>query len=122
MGECTFNEVYLVKNMPDIDMAILKIDADNLSALSIGDSDEIKSGHFVVALGSLMRFEQSVSSGIVSAIRSGRDMKLIQMTVPVSPGSSGGPLLNEYAEVRGNRNNHCCLVLYRAKPELRHTD
>ena len=101
IGERIFNETHLVKNLPNMDMAILKIDADNLPVLAIGDSDELKSGHFVVALGNPMGFEQSVSSGIVSAVRSGHDMKLIQMTVPVSPGSSGGPVFNEYGEVIG---------------------
>lgn len=101
IGETIFHEIYLVKNLPDIDIAVLKIDADDLSPLAIGDSDELVSGQFIVALGSPLGLEQSVSSGIISAIRSSRDMKLIQMTVPISPGSSGGPILNEYGEVIG---------------------
>ncbi|PIP21193.1 MAG: hypothetical protein COX40_00830 [Candidatus Omnitrophica bacterium CG23_combo_of_CG06-09_8_20_14_all_40_11] len=101
IGEKIFKETYLVKNLPDFDIAILKINAENLSPLAIGDFDDMVSGQFVVALGNPLGFEQSVSSGIISAIRSARDMKLIQMTVPVSPGSSGGPVLNEYGEVIG---------------------
>lgn len=96
-----YEDVYLVKNMPNMDIAILKIDANNLSPLVVGDSDELISGEFIVALGNPLGFEQSVSSGIISAIRSNRDMKLIQMTVPISPGSSGGPVFNEYGEVIG---------------------
>ncbi|MFH1338383.1 MAG: S1C family serine protease [Candidatus Omnitrophota bacterium] len=101
IGERIFREVRLVENLPDVDIAILDIDADNLSPLLIGDSDSLVSGQFIVALGNPLGFEHSVSSGIISAIRANRSMKLIQMTVPISPGSSGGPVLNEYGEVIG---------------------
>ncbi len=101
IGDRIFDEVYLVKNLPVVDIAILKIDAEDLSPLFIGNSDNLESGQFIVALGNPLGFEQSVSSGIISAIRSSRNMKLIQMTVPISPGSSGGPVLNEYGEVVG---------------------
>lgn len=100
-GDRVFTEVYLVRNFPDIDMAILKIEARDLSPLVIGDSDELVSGQVIVALGNPLGFEQSVSSGIISSIRSKGNMKLIQMTAPISPGSSGGPLFNEYGEVIG---------------------
>lgn len=101
IGDKTFREVYLVKNSPDFDMAILKIEAGELIPLPVADSDELVTGQFVVALGNPLGFEQSVSSGIISAMRSGRNMKLIQITAPLSPGSSGGPVLNEYGEVIG---------------------
>lgn len=96
-----FQDVFVVKNNSGSDIAILKIDATGLVPLAIGDSDNIKSGQFIVALGNPLGLEQSVSSGIISAIRSSRNIKLIQMTTPVSPGSSGGPVLNEYGEVIG---------------------
>lgn len=96
-----FQDVFVVKNNSGSDIAILKIDATGLVPLAIGDSDTLKSGQFIVALGNPMGLEQSVSSGIISAIRSSRNIKLIQMTTPVSPGSSGGPVLNEYGEVIG---------------------
>lgn len=101
VGDKVFPETFLIKNLPDIDMAILKIDAEGLSPLVIGDSDDLISGQFIVALGNPLGLEQSVSSGIISAIRSSRDLKLIQLTAPVSPGSSGGPVLNEFGEVVG---------------------
>ncbi|TAN61825.1 trypsin-like serine protease [bacterium] len=101
VGEKVFPDTFLINNFPDIDMAVLKINAEGLYPLAIGDSDELASGQFIVALGNPLGLEQSVSSGIISAIRSGRDMKLIQLTAPISPGSSGGPVLNEYGEVVG---------------------
>lgn len=100
-GDKVFPETFLIKNLPDIDMAILKIDAEGFSPLVIGDSDDLISGQFIVALGNPLGLEQSVSSGIISAIRSSRDLKLLQLTAPVSPGSSGGPVFNEFGEVVG---------------------
>ena len=97
----TFNDSTLVKNIQDLDIVILKVDAHGLKPLYIGNSEGLFGGQFIVALGNPMGFEQSVSSGIVSAVRTNRQMKVIQITAPLSPGSSGGPLLNEYGEVVG---------------------
>ncbi len=101
IAEDVFKEAYLVKAVPNLDIAILKIEAEKLPALSIGDSDSLVSGQFVIAMGNPWGFERSVSSGIVSALRSKGSIKLIQMTTPISPGSSGGPLINEFGEVVG---------------------
>ena len=101
IGNTVLSDVRLVKAVPQKDIAILKVKAQGLSPLVIGDSDELISGQIVVSLGSPLGLEYSVSSGIVSAIRSGKDMKLIQMTAPISLGSSGGPVFNEYGEVVG---------------------
>jgi len=101
IGEDIFKEVYLVKDVPNLDIAILKINANNLPVLSIGDSDNLLNGQFIIVLSNPWGLERSVSSGIVSAIRSKGDIKVIQMTAPVSPGSSGGPVINEYGEVIG---------------------
>jgi hypothetical protein len=96
-----FNDATLVKNIQELDIAILKVNAQDLKPLYIGNSDGLSGGELIVALGNPMGFEQSVSSGIVSAVRTNRQMKVIQITAPLSPGSSGGPLLNEYGEVVG---------------------
>lgn len=101
IGEDIIKEAYLVKGIPELDIAILKIDSEQLPVLSIGDSDSLINGQFVVALGNPAGLERSVSSGIISALRTKGENKLIQMTAPVSPGSSGGPVINEYGEVIG---------------------
>lgn len=101
IADNNFKEVYLIKSDPSLDIAILKIDSKNLVSLPIGDSDNLVNGQFVVVLGNPWGFERSVSSGIISAIRSQGAIKVIQMTAPVSPGSSGGPVINEYGEVIG---------------------
>ncbi len=101
MQDRVFSDVSLVRAVPQKDIAILKIKAEGMPYVAIGDSDDLVSGEFVVSLGTPLGLEHSVSSGIVSAIRQGSQMKLIQMTAPVSMGSSGGPVFNEYGEVVG---------------------
>lgn len=87
------------------DIALLKIDASNLPILSLGDSDELKRGQWVIAIGSPFSFEQSVTAGIVSA--KGRAngaqqyVPFIQTDVAINRGNSGGPLLNLKGEVVG---------------------
>lgn len=86
------------------DLAVLKLAARALVPLAIGDSDLVQVGDPVVAIGSPLALEATVSNGIISAIRvSDADggLKLLQTTAPVSPGSSGGALLNMRSEVIG---------------------
>jgi serine protease Do len=86
------------------DVAVVKIEGAKLPWLPIGDSDKIKAGQWVVAIGSPFNFENSVSAGIIST--KSRDtvefsIPLIQTDVAVNPGNSGGPLLNMNGEVIG---------------------
>jgi len=90
------------------DLAIVKVDATGLPAATIGDSDGLKVGELVVAIGSpLGTFDNSVTSGIVSAL--GRDIttegghirNLIQTDAAINPGNSGGPLLDATGAVIG---------------------
>lgn len=85
------------------DVAVVKIDAKNLPAVSIGDSKRIKVGEWVVAIGSPFGLENTVTAGIVSA--KGRDTgdytPFIQTDVAVNPGNSGGPLINMQGQVIG---------------------
>ena len=87
------------------DVALVKIDAKNLPALQMGDPSKVKVGEWVAAIGSPFGFENSVTSGIVSA--KGRSLPdesyvpFIQTDVAVNPGNSGGPLFNLAGEVIG---------------------
>lgn len=87
------------------DIALLKIDADDLPTLKLGDSESLKPGEWVVAIGSPFNFDQSVTAGIVSA--KGRSnaaqqyVPFIQTDVAINRGNSGGPLLNLDGEVVG---------------------
>ncbi|MEJ2345292.1 MAG: DegQ family serine endoprotease [Gammaproteobacteria bacterium] len=87
------------------DIALLKIDASNLPVVRMGDSDRLKVGEWVLAIGSPFGFEHSVTAGIVSA--KGRTLPhenyvpFIQTDVAINPGNSGGPLFNLDGQVVG---------------------
>lgn len=90
---------------PRSDVAVLKIEAKNLPTLKLGDSNKLKVGEWVLAIGSPFGFDHSVTAGIVSA--KGRSLPnesyvpFIQTDVAINPGNSGGPLLNLQGEVVG---------------------
>ncbi|ACC70026.1 DegQ family serine endoprotease [Paraburkholderia phymatum] len=85
------------------DVAVVKINAANLPTVPIGDSNKVRVGEWVVAIGSPFGLENTVTAGIVSA--KGRDtgdyLPFIQTDVAVNPGNSGGPLINMQGEVIG---------------------
>ncbi|MFZ6774761.1 DegQ family serine endoprotease [Undibacterium sp. SXout7W] len=85
------------------DVAVLKIDGNKLPRLTIGDSDKIKAGEWVIAIGSPFDLENTVTAGIISAKArdTGDYLPLIQTDVAVNPGNSGGPLINMRGEVVG---------------------
>lgn len=85
------------------DVALLKIDGANLPRLTMGDSDKIKAGEWVLAIGSPFGLENTVTAGIISAKArdTGDYLPLIQTDVAVNPGNSGGPLINMRGEVVG---------------------
>ncbi|QJQ94724.1 MULTISPECIES: DegQ family serine endoprotease [Halomonadaceae] len=87
------------------DVALLKVDAQDLPTLNIGDSDQLRVGEWVAAIGSPFGFDHSVTAGIVSAINRTlpRDayVPFIQTDVAINPGNSGGPLFNLDGEVVG---------------------
>lgn len=91
---------------PASDVALLKIDALGLPSVEFGDSDDVKVGEWVLAIGSPFNFEYSVTKGIISAkgrALGGNDryVPFLQTDVPINPGNSGGPLFNMDGEVVG---------------------
>ncbi len=91
---------------PKTDLALIKIEgASDLYPLHLGNSDDIKVGSWVVAIGSPFGLEQTVTAGIVSAkgrvIGSGPYDNFIQTDASINPGNSGGPLINMNGEVVG---------------------
>ena len=83
------------------DICILKVDGSGLPSLKLGNSDKVKVGENCIAIGNPQGFENTVSNGLISDKRSYDDIYLLQTSAPISPGSSGGPLLNEQGEVIG---------------------
>lgn len=85
------------------DVALVKIEGNKLPHLKIGDSERIRVGEWVVAIGSPFGLDNTVTAGIVSAKSrdTGDYLPLIQTDVAVNPGNSGGPLINMRGEVVG---------------------
>ncbi|MEK9711939.1 MAG: DegQ family serine endoprotease [Thalassolituus sp.] len=98
-------EAILIGADESSDLAVLKVDAENLPTVELGDSDKLDVGEWVVAIGSPFGFDYSVTAGIVSA--KGRSLPnenyvpFIQTDVAINPGNSGGPLFNLNGEVVG---------------------
>jgi len=91
---------------PRTDLAVIKIKADGLAPVKLGDSDELKIGEWVVAAGNPFGLENTITAGIVSAkgrsiMGGGQYEDFIQTDAAINPGNSGGPLVNLKAEVVG---------------------
>ncbi|MFO7593894.1 MAG: DegQ family serine endoprotease [Pseudomonadota bacterium] len=96
----------LVGSDPETDIAVLKVEKNNLKAVPMSDSEQLRVGDFVVAIGSPFGLGQTVTSGIVSALgRSGLGIEgyedFIQTDASINPGNSGGALVNLNGELVG---------------------
>ncbi|NAW33750.1 Do family serine endopeptidase [Halomonas alimentaria] len=98
-------EAELVGADEKTDVAVLKVEADNLPTLELGESSDLKVGQWVAAIGSPFGFDHSVTAGIISAINRTLPQDVyvpfIQTDVAINPGNSGGPLFNLDGEVVG---------------------
>jgi Trypsin-like peptidase domain len=85
------------------DVAVVKATGKNFRKLMLGNSDRVEVGQEVVAIGNPLFLESTVSNGIISGIRTEEQLggKFLQVTAPISPGSSGGPLFDMADEVIG---------------------
>ncbi len=96
----------IVGSDPATDIAVIKVDADGLKEMPIGDSDEVRVGDFVLAIGNPFGLSHTVTSGIVSALgrmgisRDGYE-DFIQTDASINPGNSGGALVNMRGELVG---------------------
>jgi serine protease Do len=84
-----------------LDLAVIRVDARDIPALRLGDSDNLKQGASVVAIGNPQGLTHSIVQGVVSAIREFDFGPMIQLAIPIEPGNSGGPLLQMNGRVHG---------------------
>jgi serine protease Do len=86
---------------PPHDLVVLRIDAGKLPVLPLGKVDKLRPGEPVVAIGHPLGFEDTVSNGLLSGVRKIENLVVLQVSAPIAPGSSGGPIFNERGEVIG---------------------
>lgn len=105
-----FKKVKVVGTDPTTDLAVIKIEGKDLPTASLGNSEELQVGEWVLAIGNPLGLRSTVTAGIVSAIGRGGigvisgDYSIesfIQTDAAINPGNSGGPLVNLYGEVVG---------------------
>jgi len=91
------------------DVAVIKVDTNNLPTVALGNSDALRPGQWAIAIGNPLGLDNTVTAGIISATgRTSAQIKVpdkrvqfIQTDAAINPGNSGGPLLNEFGEVIG---------------------
>lgn len=83
------------------DLALLRIDAKDLPALPLGNSDELKEGESIVAIGNPLGLERSVVAGVLSGRREVEGRTMLQIAMPIERGNSGGPILDLHGRVHG---------------------
>ncbi len=108
MSGDVFDDVELLADDTAHDLALLRVDiahgdagASEVSPVELGDSDAVVVGERAISIGNPLGLEHTLTDGLVSARRTYEGRKWIQMSVPVSPGNSGGPLFNMRGQVIG---------------------
>lgn len=106
LSESETYEATLCGTDSDTDLAVLKIDGSDLPAVKLGDSDQLRLGDDVIAIGNPLGYNTSVTKGIISGLNrqvsdSKRGLTAIQTDTPINSGNSGGALFNTYGEVVG---------------------
>jgi serine protease Do len=97
----SYDLITILKADEDMDLAILSVDAENEVSLQIHLGAKLKLGQPVLTLGYPLGLDKTLSDGLISAVRTSGQLQTIQITAPVSHGSSGSPLLDKDGRVIG---------------------
>ncbi len=101
-NEKTYSQVTIIAFDQKKDIALIKIEGNKLKPVTLGNSERVVPGEKVVAIGNPLGLESTVTDGLVSSVRHlEKGSELLQISVPLSEGSSGGPLFNLKGEVIG---------------------
>ncbi|MCY2962265.1 MAG: trypsin-like peptidase domain-containing protein [Planctomycetota bacterium] len=84
-----------------VDLALIRVDATDLPALPLGDSDAIRQGQSVIVLGNPRGLKYSVVAGVISGVQEIDRKTMLQLAIPIEPGNSGGPVLDRQGRVLG---------------------
>lgn len=96
------DRVELLESNPDDDLAVLRIEVAKLPPpVTLGESDDVEVGEAVIVIGNPIGLDHTMTDGMVSSRRLFEGKKYIQMSAPVSPGNSGGPVFNDFGDVIG---------------------
>lgn len=96
-----YDNVYFITADPRRDLALIKIPAERLSSLKLGNDIDAEIGEKVYVMGNPLGMTNTFSDGIVSAKRIIEGVSMLQITAPISPGSSGGPVMNGAGDIIG---------------------
>jgi hypothetical protein len=124
----SFTDILVLADDSLRDLAVLKVSAHGLPAVVLGNSDSLEPGSYVVAIGNPKGLERTISDGLVSGTRKVNDsFSKLQISAPISPGSSGGPVFDEFGRVMGvarslllsGQNLNFCVPINYVLPMLR---
>jgi len=126
LNGASFQEISVLGCDSARDVAVIKVKGRNLPSVKLASSDDIEVGERVVAIGNPRGLENTISDGLLSGIREMDGYNLLQISAPISPGSSGGPVFNSSGRVVGiasatlkeSQNLNFCVPIRYARPLL----
>ena len=124
MNGASFQDVWVLGYDSTKDVAVIKVSGRGLPTAALGNSDGVEVGERVVAIGNPKGLENTVSDGLLSGVREMEGYSLLQISAPISPGSSGGPVFNSSGKVvgiaaatlRDGQNLNFCVPMKYARP------
>ena len=126
LNGASFQEIGVLGCDSARDVAVIKVKGRNLPSVKLASSDDIEVGERVVSIGNPRGLENTVSDGLLSGVRELDSFNLLQISAPISPGSSGGPVFNSSGLVIGiasatlkeSQNLNFCVPIRYARPLL----